>query len=100
MSVDLLHPLVADGARGDDEGGASGDGFHGDQAVRAIERGSFEALLFVVYTVRMLPQLAVHTLDTGLVVDNAQLTTDALKAIVWGVERDHTRSGGGFLLLL
>lgn len=100
MPVDLLHPLVADGARGDDEGGTGGDGLHGDQAVRAVERRSFKAFLFVVYTVCMLPQLAVHTLDASLVVNNTKFTTDALKAVVRGVERDNRCSGGGFCLLV
>lgn len=71
MPVDLLHPLVADGARGDDEGGTGGHRFHSYQAVGAVERSRFEAFLFVVNTVCMLPQLAVHTLDAGLVVNNA-----------------------------
>lgn len=100
MPVDLLHPLVADGAGRDDEGGAGGDGLHGDQAVGAVEGRGLQALLLVVDTVCVLPQLAVHTLDASLVVDDAQLTADTLKAIVGGVERDHRRSGGGLSLLL
>lgn len=100
MPVDLLHPLVADGAGRDDEGGAGGDGLHGDQAVGAVERRGLQALLLVVDTVCVLPQLAVHTLDASLVVDDAQFTADTLKAIVGGVERDHRCSGGGLSLLL
>lgn len=100
MPVDLLHPLVTDGARGDDERGAGGDGFHCDQAVRAVEWRRFKAFLFVVDTVRVLPQLAVHTLDASLVVNDAKLTADALKAVVLGVERDNGCSGGGFCLLM
>ena len=100
VTVDLLHPLVADGAGGDDEGGTSGHGFHGHQAVRAIEGSSVKAFLFVVNTVCVLPQLTVHTLDTGLVVHKAQLATDALEAVARSVERDQGRSGGGFCLLL
>lgn len=99
VPVDLLHPLVADGTRGDDEGGTGGDGLHGHQAVGAVERGGFKAFLFVVDAVGVLPQLAVHTLDPSLVVNDAQFTTDTLEAIVRGVERDNGCSGGGFWLL-
>lgn len=99
MPVDLLHPLVADGAGGDDKRGTGGDGFHGDEAVRAVERRGLAALFFVVDAVGVLPQLAVHTLDPSLVVNEAQLTTDALEAVVRGVERGNRRSGGGFHLL-
>lgn len=100
MPVDLLHPLVADGARGDDEGGAGGDGLHGDQAVRAVERSRLKAFFFVVHTVCVLPQLAVHTLDASLVVNNTQFTADTLKAVIRRVERENRRSGGCFSLLV
>lgn len=100
MPVDLLHPLMADGARGDDESGTGGDRLHGDQAVGAVEWCRFKALFFVVHTVCMLPQLAVHTLDTSLVVNNAKFATDTLKAIVRGVEGDNGGSGGGICLLM
>lgn len=96
MSVDLLHPLMADGAGGDDEGGPGGDGLHSDQAVRAVERCGVQTLFFVVDTLCVLPQLAVQTLNSSLVVDETQLTTDALEAIVWSVEGEKRRSGRGF----
>lgn len=100
MLVDLLDPLVADGAWGNYEGGSCGHGFHGYQAVRAVERCSFKALFFIVHTVCVLPQLTVHTLDAGLVVNDAEFTTDALESVVRGVKRDDRRSGGGFRLLV
>lgn len=100
MPLDLLHPLVADGAGRDDEGGAGGDGLHGHQTVRAVEGRGLQALLLVVDALGVLPQLAVHTLDAGLVVDDAQLAADALKAIVGGVERRHRRPGWVLSLLL
>lgn len=99
MPVDLLHPLVADGAGRDDEGGAGGDGLHGHQAVRAVEGRGVQALLLVVDALGVLPQLAVHALHAGLVVHDAQLAADALEAIVGGVEGHHGRSGGVLSLL-
>ena len=72
MAVDLLHPLVADGAGRDDEGGAGGHGRHGHQAVWAVERRGVQALLLVVDTVGVLPQQAVQALDTRL--DGRQIT--------------------------
>lgn len=42
----------------------------------------------------MLPQLAVETLHPGLVVDETQLATDTLKAVVWGVEGGERHPGG------
>ncbi|TNN78275.1 hypothetical protein EYF80_011515 [Liparis tanakae] len=100
VPVDLLHPLVADGAGRDDEGGAGGDGLHGDEAVGAVERRGPPALFPVVHAVGVLPQLAVHALDAGLVVQEAQLATDALKAVVRAAERDRGPSGGGVGRLL
>lgn len=88
MPVDLLHPLVADGAWRNDERGARGHRLHSHQAVGAVERCGFKAFLFIVHAVGVLPQLTVQTLHTSLKVNDAQFSTNTLEAIVGGVERD------------